>query len=57
MAALVVLWLLFLVAVRIVTTQMWFDSVHHGSVYRTMVEAQILLFCIFAVVAGAHRAA
>ncbi len=51
-AALVVLWLLLGVAVRIVTTQMWFDSVGHGSAYRTMVEAQILLFCIFAVVAS-----
>jgi uncharacterized membrane protein (UPF0182 family) len=50
--ALVVLWLLFLVTVRIATTQMWFDSVHHGSVYKTEIEAQILLFCIFAVVAG-----
>ncbi|MGH8961584.1 MAG: UPF0182 family protein [Jatrophihabitantaceae bacterium] len=50
--ALVVLWQLFLVTVRIATTQMWFDSVHHGAVYKTTVEAQILLFCIFAVVAG-----
>ena len=51
-AALVVLWLLFGVAVRIATTQMWFDSVDHGSAYRTMIEAQILLFCIFGVIAG-----
>jgi hypothetical protein len=51
-ASLVVLWLLFGVAVRIATTQMWFDSVDHGSAYRTMVEAQILLFCVFAVVTG-----
>ena len=52
LAVLVVLWLLFLVTVRIATTQMWFDSVHKGPVYRTMVEAQILLFGIFGVVAG-----
>ena len=45
--ALVALWLLFVVAVRVITTGMWFDSVHHGSVYRTMIEAQILLFCVF----------
>jgi uncharacterized membrane protein (UPF0182 family) len=51
-AAFIVLWLLFGVAVRIIATQMWFDSVDHGSAYRTMVEAQILLFCIFAVIGG-----
>ena len=50
--ALVVLWELFGVVVRIATTQMWFDSLDHGPAYRTMVEAQILLFCIFAVLAG-----
>ena len=27
----------------------------HGSVYTTMVEAQILLFCVFGVIAGARR--
>ena len=43
----VVLWLLFRVTVTIATTQMWFDSVRHGAVYRTMLEAQILLFCVF----------
>jgi uncharacterized membrane protein (UPF0182 family) len=50
--ALVVLWELFGVVVRIVTTQMWFDSVDHGSAYRTMIGAQILLFSVFAVLAG-----
>ena len=50
--ALVIIWLLFRVAVTIATTQMWFDSVHHGAVYRTMIEAQVLLFCVFAVIAG-----
>ena len=51
-AGLVVLWLLFRVAVTIATTQMWFDSVHHGAVYRTTLEAQILLFCVFGVLAA-----
>jgi uncharacterized membrane protein (UPF0182 family) len=51
-ATLIVLWLLFVVAVRIATTDMWFDSVHDGSVYTTTVKAQILLFCVFAVIAG-----
>jgi uncharacterized protein len=51
-AVVVVLWLLFLVTVRIATTQMWFDSVHDGSVYTTTIKAQILLFCIFAVIAA-----
>jgi uncharacterized membrane protein (UPF0182 family) len=50
--AVVVLWQLLLVGVRLATTKMWFDSVHHGAVYTTMLEAQIVLFCIFAVVAG-----
>jgi hypothetical protein len=50
--ALVVLWLLFGVVVRIATSQMWFDSVDHGAAYRTMVEAQILLFCIFGFLAA-----
>ena len=50
--AAVVLWLLFRVTVTIATNQMWFDSVHHGGVYRTTLEAQILLFCVFAVLAG-----
>ncbi|WP_375477697.1 UPF0182 family protein [uncultured Jatrophihabitans sp.] len=51
-AVLAVLWALFLVIVRIATTQMWFDSVRHGAVYRTTVEAQILLFCVFGVIAS-----
>jgi uncharacterized membrane protein (UPF0182 family) len=51
-AAVVALWLLFGVAVRIITSQMWFDSVDHGAAYRTMVEAQILLFCVFGAFAG-----
>jgi hypothetical protein len=52
LVALIVLWLVFLVVVRIATTQMWFDSVHHGGVYKTTVEAEILLFCIFGVIAS-----
>ncbi len=53
-AALVVavLWVLFLQVVGIATSDMWFDSVHAGSVYTTMIGAQVLLFCVFAVVAG-----
>ena len=31
---------------------MWFNSVHHGSVYVTMIKAQVLLFAVFAVIAG-----
>ncbi len=50
--ALVVVWELFLVAVRIITANMWFDSVGNGSVYRTLLEAQIVLFCVFGVIAG-----
>lgn len=48
----VVLWRLFLVAVNIATTEMWFNSVHHGAVYTTMIEAKVLLFCVFAVIGG-----
>ena len=50
--AVVVLWVLFKVAVGIATTDMWFNSVHHGSVYTTMIEAKVVLFCVFAVVGG-----
>ncbi len=50
--ALVVLWLLFLVAVRIITTDMWFNSVHDGGVYTTMLKARIGLFCVFGGIAG-----
>jgi uncharacterized membrane protein (UPF0182 family) len=51
-AALIGLWVLFLAAVRLATTQMWFDAVQQGPAYRTMVEAQILLFCVFGVIAS-----
>jgi uncharacterized membrane protein (UPF0182 family) len=51
-AAVVVLWLLFVVAVRIATTDLWFDSVHAGSVYSTMLRAQVVLFCVFGVIAA-----
>ena len=50
--ALVVPWSLLAVVARIATTYLWFDSVHVGAVYRTTLEAQILLFCIFGAVAG-----
>jgi hypothetical protein len=51
-AAIVVLWLLFLVAVRIITTDLWFDSVHAGSVYQTMLRSQVVLFSVFGIIAG-----
>ena len=35
---------------------MWFDSVHAGSVYVTMLKAQVLLFCVFAVWPGSSAA-
>lgn len=46
------LWRLFRVAVGLSTTGMWFDSVHAGSVYTRMIEARVLLFCVFGVIAG-----
>jgi hypothetical protein len=51
-AAIAVLWQLFLVFVGIATSYMWFDSVHHGAVYTTIVKAQVLLFLVFAVIGG-----
>ena len=50
--AIAVLWALFQVAVRIITTTWWFDSVRDGSVYTTMLQAEILLFVIFGAIAG-----
>jgi hypothetical protein len=50
--ALIVLWKVFVIGVGIATTDMWFDSVRAGSVYSTMLGAQVLLFCVFAVLAG-----
>src|SRR5690348_1375250 len=50
--AVVVLWLVGSAVVKLVTTQLWFDSVRDGSVYSTMLGAQILLFCVFAIPAG-----
>ncbi len=52
LVALYVLWKLLLIGVGISTTGMWFDSVHAGSVYTTMLEVRVLLFCVFAVIAG-----
>ncbi|HEY6933163.1 MAG TPA: UPF0182 family protein [Marmoricola sp.] len=48
----VALWFLVGVVVKVLTTRLWFDSVHDGSVYFTMLRAQVLLFCVFAVPAG-----
>lgn len=50
--ALYVLYRLLLVAVQLVTTEMWFDSVHDGSVYTTTLGARVLLFCVFGAFAG-----
>ncbi|MBE7188091.1 UPF0182 family protein [Jatrophihabitans endophyticus] len=50
--ALVVLWKLFVVAVGIATSKMWFDSVNAGHVYTTMLGAKILLFCVFGIIAA-----
>ncbi|MGH3509892.1 MAG: UPF0182 family protein, partial [Nocardioidaceae bacterium] len=51
-AALALLGYLAVVAVHIATSAMWFDSVHAGSVYATIVGAQLLLFGVFAILAG-----
>ena len=51
-AALVVVWLVLVVAVQLITTHMWFDSVDDGSVYVTMLEAKVVLFSIFGGLAG-----
>ena len=34
------------------TTQLWYDSVQAGYVYTTKLRTEILLFCVFAVLAG-----
>lgn len=51
------LYRLFQVFVSLATTYMWFDSVHDGSVYSTMLWAKIWLWVIFAVIGGAVGAA
>ena len=51
-AAVAVLCVLFVVAVRIVTTGLWFDSVHAGAVYTTTLGARVVLFGVFGVIAG-----
>ena len=50
--AIVALGVLFALAVRIITTDLWFDSVHAGSVYTTVLETKILLFAVFGVAGG-----
>ncbi|MGZ4436000.1 MAG: UPF0182 family protein [Nocardioidaceae bacterium] len=47
-----VLGVLLVVANRIATSALWFDSVRAGSVYSTMIKARIVLFAVFAVIAG-----
>ncbi|HET8603249.1 MAG TPA: UPF0182 family protein [Marmoricola sp.] len=51
-AVLVVIGLLLGVMVNVVTTHWWYQSVHAGYVYSTVLRAEILLFCVFAVPAG-----
>ena len=51
--ALIVLWQLVLIGAGIWTTDLWFESVHAGSVYTTIIWARVLLFCVFAVIGGA----
>ncbi len=53
LAVIAVVLLLGDVLMRIVTTDMWFDSVHDGFVYRTILEAKVVLFCVFGAIAGA----
>ncbi|WP_310961447.1 UPF0182 family protein [Nocardioides terrisoli] len=48
----VVLWRAFNAVVGVVTSHLWFESVGQGSVYSTMLRAQILLFAVFAVLGG-----
>lgn len=50
--ALVVLYVLFQVVVRISTTYMWFDSIDAGSVYSQEIWAKVGLFAVFGVIAG-----
>lgn len=50
--ALAVLAALGKVAVRIVTTYLWFDSVDAGSVYSTEIWSKVLLFAVFGVIAA-----
>jgi uncharacterized protein len=45
--ALFALFYAFLAFVNVRTNVLWYDSVHAGSVYRTMLGAQILLFVVF----------
>lgn len=51
--AVVVLGALVSVAVRLETNRLWFRSVHASGVYGTQLRAQVLLFVVGAVVAGA----
>ncbi len=51
-AALALLVVLLLVANRIATSALWFDSVQAGSVYATLIKARVLLFAVFAVIGG-----
>jgi uncharacterized membrane protein (UPF0182 family) len=55
--AVVVLFYAFLAFVGIRTNVLWFRSVHVDGVYGTIVRAQVLLFCVFGILAGVAVAA
>ncbi len=60
LVALVVVYALyevFMAYVNIRTNVLWYHSVDAGSVYRTILGSQILLFCVFGVLAGLAVAA
>ncbi|MGN6129054.1 MAG: UPF0182 family protein [Nocardioidaceae bacterium] len=48
----VVLAVLLVVADHIATSALWFHSVDAGAVYATIIKARVLLFVVFAVIAG-----
>ncbi len=50
--ALVALYVLFQVAVHIITTYMWFDSVGADSVYSREIWSKVLLFSVFGLIAA-----
>ena len=44
-------------AVTVETNHLWFASLHDSGVYRTILGSQVLLFCVFGLVAGGAGAA
>jgi uncharacterized membrane protein (UPF0182 family) len=45
-------WLVLRTVVTVVTTHLWFDSVHAGPVYTTVLRAETELFIVFGILAG-----